>query len=152
MSSSERPLPPGQPALPLVGDTLTFLGDQYRFLARNAAKHGAVFRSNILFRPTAVLSGPDGTAAFNDESKVVRAGGMPSHVVEFFGGESLPLLDGDAHRARKAQVMALLSSIAAVNSALARVSASVRERMCASSSARWRALLACPWRWPVTSV
>ena len=106
MSSSERPLPPGQPALPLVGDTLTFLGDQYRFLARNAAKHGAVFRSNILFRPTAVLSGPDGTAAFNDESKVVRAGGMPSHVVEFFGGESLPLLDGDAHRARKAQVMA----------------------------------------------
>src|SRR6185369_12273083 len=42
---------------------------------------------------------------FNDESRVQRAGGMPEFVERFFGGRSLPLLDGDAHRARKQQVL-----------------------------------------------
>ena len=101
----EKPLPPGKSGLPLIGQTLTFLKDEFRFVAENSETHGPIFRANVLGRKAVFLSGPEGTALFNDERYVQRAGGMPDFVEEIFGGKSLPLLDGDVHRARKQQVL-----------------------------------------------
>ncbi|MDB4931853.1 MAG: cytochrome [Myxococcaceae bacterium] len=102
---NDTTLPPGDRGLPLLGETLDFLKDQFHFVDARQARYGKVFRSNILFKDTALLVGAEGARVFNDESKVQRQGGMAPHIADFFGGTSLPLLDGAAHRQRKQQVM-----------------------------------------------
>jgi cytochrome P450 len=106
---TDTTLPPGDGGLPLLGETLDFLKDQFHFVDARQARYGKVFRSNILFKDTALLVGAEGARAFNDESKVQRGGGMAPHIADFFGGTSLPLLDGASHRQRKQQVMGAFS-------------------------------------------
>ena len=103
-ASSAAPLPPGSAGLPLLGETLPFLKDGFGFCASRAARYGPIFRTRILGRPTAVLAGPDASGRFID-SEVQRAGAMPPHVQELFGGISLPLLDGDPHLSRKTFIL-----------------------------------------------
>jgi retinoid hydroxylase len=132
MAAQEKPLPPGSSGLPLLGETLALLGDNYGFVRDRVAKHGPIFRSRVLGRDAAFLAGAEGTALFNDEDLVQRAGGMPDFIEQFFGGKSLPLLDGTTHRARKEQVMAAFSR-AALESYVPGIEATV---------ARWLARLA----------
>lgn len=99
------PLPPGQRAFPLLGDTLQFLADPFTFIALRVEKNGPVFRTNLLGRRTVILAGPKVSHVFLDESLTAREGSMPGNVQELFGGQSLPLLDGAAHKARKRQVL-----------------------------------------------
>lgn len=104
MSDAET-LPPGNDGLPLLGETLAFLSDMFGFMRKRTAEHGPVFRSNILGKPTIFISGADITDKWLDEELVERAGSFPKPVAEIFGGTSLPLLDGPAHKTRKALVM-----------------------------------------------
>ncbi|MBI4179106.1 cytochrome P450 [bacterium] len=103
---TETPIPPGKTGLPLVGETLAYLANGYEFIERRRARFGPVFRTNLLGRPTAVISGPDACASWIDPEKIQREGSMPPHIQEIFGGRSLPLLDGVEHRERKSQVLA----------------------------------------------
>ena len=98
-------LPPGRSGVPLLGETLPFATNPFRFLEERLAKHGRIFRTNVLGRKTVVVAGPEAAARFIDGSVVMREGSMPPHVQELFGGRSLPLLDGDAHSARKSIVL-----------------------------------------------
>jgi retinoid hydroxylase len=108
-STAGKPLPPGQRGLPLLGETLAFAKNPFGFIEQRLAAHGPVFRSHVLGRPTVVLAGPEATAQFLADEQIQREGSMPPHVQELFGGRSLPLLDGDVHRARKGLVLAGLS-------------------------------------------
>jgi cytochrome P450 len=103
-SRSRPPLPPGSTGLPLLGETLPFLKNGFGFVAARTARHGPIFKTRILGRETAVLAGPDASGRFID-SEVQRAGAMPPHVQELFGGSSLPLLDGDPHLSRKTFIL-----------------------------------------------
>jgi retinoid hydroxylase len=106
MSSAPGPrLPPGSEGLPLVGETLSFAKNPFGFIDDRLAIHGRVFRSRILGRKTVVLAGADAAGLFIDAGVVMREGSMPPHVQELFGGRSLPLLDGEAHAARKRAVL-----------------------------------------------
>jgi cytochrome P450 len=107
MSSTptDNPLPPGRDGVPLLGETLTFAKNPFRFIEERLARHGRVFRSNVLGRKAVVVAGPDAAGRFIDSSIVMREGSMPPHVQELFGGRSLPLLDGEVHRARKSVVL-----------------------------------------------
>jgi cytochrome P450 len=96
--------PAGSDGLPLLGETLSFAKNPFRFIEERLARHGRIFRSTVLGRKTAVIAGPEAAAKFIDADLVMREGSMPPHVQELFGGRSLPLLDGDAHRARKKTV------------------------------------------------
>src|SRR5438105_3133156 len=98
------PLPPGRGGLPLLGETLAFAKNPFRFLDERLAAHGRIFRTNVLGRKTAVIAGPEAAGRFIDGDVVMREGSMPPHVQELFGGRSLPLLDGEIHRVRKQQV------------------------------------------------
>jgi cytochrome P450 len=102
--SSPAPLPPGATGLPLLGETLPFLKDGFGFVASRTARYGPIWKTRILGRSTAVLAGPDASGRFID-SEVQRAGAMPPHVQELFGGSSLPLLDGDPHLSRKTFIL-----------------------------------------------
>ena len=106
---SDTTLPPGDRGLPLLGETLSFLKNQFQFVDERLGRFGKVFRSNILFKDTALLVGAEGAQVFNDESKVQRSGAMAPHIADLFGGTSLPLLDGASHRQRKQQVMGAFS-------------------------------------------
>lgn len=98
-------LPPGRDGLPLLGETLSFARNPFGFIEQRIAAHGRVFRSYLLGRKTAVIAGADAAGRFIDPSVVMREGSMPPHVQELFGGRSLPLLDGEAHAARKREVL-----------------------------------------------
>lgn len=99
------PLPPGRSGLPYLGELPAFLKDGYAFVEDRARRYGPVFRTKILGRPTAVISGPDASGKFIDQSVIQREGAMPAHIQLLFGGRSLPVLDGDEHKERKAFVM-----------------------------------------------
>ncbi|HXU44844.1 MAG TPA: cytochrome P450 [Thermoanaerobaculia bacterium] len=105
-SSRSAALPPGRSGLPWLGETGAFLADGFGFCAARVARHGPVFRTRILGRETAVISGPEATAAFNDEERVLRSNAMVPHVAELMGMNCLPLLDGTEHRRRKEFVLA----------------------------------------------
>jgi len=104
---ASKPLPPGTSGLPLLGETLPFMKDMFGFIRARTQRHGPVFRSNILGTPTAFISGPDVCDRWLDENQIQREGSFPAPVQQLFGGAGvLPLLDGEAHRARKQLVLA----------------------------------------------
>jgi cytochrome P450 len=98
-------LPPGRNGLPYLGELPEFLEDGYGFVEERVRRYGPIFRTKILGRPTAVISGPDAGGKFIDQNVIQREGAMPAHIQILFGGRSLPVLDGDEHRERKAFVM-----------------------------------------------
>jgi len=100
-----RRLPPGSDGLPVLGETLSFAKNPFRFVDERLAAHGRIFRSRILGRKAAVIAGPEAAGRFIDAGDVMREGAMPPHIQELFGGRSLPLLDGDVHAARKKAVL-----------------------------------------------
>jgi cytochrome P450 len=105
MSKAEAPLPPGRRGLPFLGEITKFLADGFGFVEERTRRLGPVFKTRILGRPTAVIVGPDAAGRFIDESHVQREGAMLPHIQTLFGGRSLPVLDGEEHRERKAFVM-----------------------------------------------
>jgi cytochrome P450 len=94
-------VPPGRDGVPLLGETLSFAKNPFRFIEERLAAHGRIFRSNVLGRKAAVIAGPEAAGRFIDSDLVMREGSMPPHVQELFGGRSLPLLDGEVHKTRK---------------------------------------------------
>jgi cytochrome P450 len=102
-------LPPGSDGVPLLGETLSFAKNPFRFIEQRLAAHGRMFRTNVLGRKTVVIAGADAAGRFIDNSVVMREGSMPPHVQEIFGGRSLPLLDGDVHKTRKSLVLKAFS-------------------------------------------
>jgi cytochrome P450 len=110
VTTAELPLPPGRSGLPLLGELPVMLRDAYGFVEERARQHGPIFRTRILGRPAAVITGADANGKFIDEADIQRADAMPPHVEALFGGRGvLPLLDGEAHRARKRVIMAAFS-------------------------------------------
>jgi cytochrome P450 len=113
-AGAEKPWPPGRDGLPLLGETHLLLRDGFGFVEQRSRRYGPIFRTRILGRPTAVITGPDATALFIDSRKVQREGSMPAHIQTLFGGRALPVLDGDVHRERKHFIMAAFSQDALV--------------------------------------
>jgi cytochrome P450 len=109
MSEREPPPPPGSDGPPVLGETLKLLRDPFAFVEARAQRLGAVFRTRVLGRRAAVITGPDATAKFVDDADVQRAGAMPGNIQTLFGGRTLPVLDGEEHHARKRAIMAAFS-------------------------------------------
>src|SRR4029077_10581860 len=82
----------------------TFAKNPFRFIDDRLRAHGRIFRSRVLGRKTVVMAGPDAAGRFIDSGIIMREGAMPPHIQELFGGRSLPLLDGEVHRARKSVI------------------------------------------------
>jgi cytochrome P450 len=133
MSQIEAPPPPGSGGLPLLGETLDLLRDPFGFVESRARRYGPVFRTRLLGRPTAVITGPDATGKFIDAEDVQREGAMPGNIQTLFGGRALPVLDGEEHHARKRAVMAAFSA-EALDGYVPKIAAVVRDML-----GRWAA-------------
>jgi retinoid hydroxylase len=95
--------------LPLLGNTLQFLGDPSAFLTDTARRLGPVFEVRILKDRVACFVGPEAFAAFQSDHNVTRQGGSPPHLQELFHPDAVPFLADDAFRRRKGLLMQAFS-------------------------------------------
>src|ERR1700689_2872992 len=96
---------PTRRALPLIGDSLTFLKDPAGFLASRSSSLGKVFKINLFFEDVACFCGPDAFDLFLDDRYVTREAASPRHVRELMSPSAVPFLGGDAFKRRKALLM-----------------------------------------------
>jgi len=132
-------MPPGSNGVPLLGETLSFAKNPFRFIEQRLATHGRMFRTNVLGRKTVVVAGADAAGRFIDNDVVMREGSMPPHVQEIFGGRSLPLLDGETHKVRKQLVLQAFTR-AALTAYLPAIQSGVErgfERWSGAGEIRW---------------
>lgn len=128
------PLPPGSSGLPLVGETMRFLGNGIDFVESRVQRLGPVFRTHLLGRPAAFICGPDATELFQDDTRIMREGAMPGNVQTLFAGHVLTGLDGIEHRERKHYVMAAMTpeAMAAYLPGIRRLARALLERLAAA--------------------
>ena len=112
--ATTNPLPPGSHGLPLLGETLAFASNPFGFIHARRVRHGDVFRTSILGKPTVFIAGPKHVPTWLDPAAVQRAGAMPANLLALFGGRAdiVPLLDGEAHAQRKRLLLAAFSPAA----------------------------------------
>ena len=139
MTTKPAPEPPGKFGLPFLGEVGEFLKDGFAFVEKRVRTYGPIFKTRILGRETAVVVGPDAAGAFVDESKVQRSGAMLPHIQALFGGNVLPVLDGDEHRERKAFIMAAFTreALAAYLPEMQRQVGAALARWAAQPEIRW---------------
>jgi cytochrome P450 len=87
--------------LPLLGETLAFARDPYRFLELRRERHGDVFATNLAGREVVVLSGLEGASAFYDPENISRDDAHPFLMTDMFGGANFEMYDGARHLALK---------------------------------------------------
>jgi cytochrome P450 len=86
---------------PLLGETLAFVRNPYRFLEVRRTRHGEVFKSNVTGRRVVFLSGIDGASAFYDPENIRRDDAHPFLMTDMFGGTNFEMYDGPRHLALK---------------------------------------------------
>lgn len=99
---------------PLKDQLLTFFKDGYLFASRQRSKAGLPADShcpvtiNALGGKATIIRGEDAVDFFYDESIIKRDGAMPSLVQgPLFGEGAVHTLDGEAHKVRKAAMVAM---------------------------------------------
>lgn len=96
---------PGSMGLPLLGETPAFLSNVFRFLDQRRERHGPVFKSHVLGRRVAFLSGIEGAEAFYRSENITRADAHPYPFVDLFGGINMEMYDGPRHFALKSMAL-----------------------------------------------
>jgi fatty-acid peroxygenase len=99
------------PRDPALDSTFALLREGYDFIW-NRCRHfdSDLFETRIMGQRTVCIHGPEAARVFYDESKFQRTGALPRRVVtSLFGKHAIHTLDGDAHRARKAAFLGLMT-------------------------------------------
>ena len=86
----DLPLPPGRFGLPLIGETLEFLGTRrkgvpWKFFDDRISAYGETFKTSLMASPTVVLASPSGNKTVFSNSYSA----WPASVVSVLGNESL---------------------------------------------------------------
>ncbi|ROU04131.1 cytochrome P450 [Histidinibacterium lentulum] len=99
------------PATTLPDATIPFRRDPYGYARRTADALGTdVFRTRLMLRPAVFFRGAEAAELLYDEQKFTRADAVPGRIGSvLFGKGGVQGLDGDAHRARKAMLMSLMT-------------------------------------------
>src|SRR5258706_1590810 len=95
------PPPPGSMGLPLIGETLSFIANRFRFLEVRRDRHGNVFKSFVLGRRIVFLAGTKGAEAFYDTTNISRENAHFYQLADMFGGINMEMYDGPKHVALK---------------------------------------------------
>lgn len=99
-TGSTKPLPPGSLGLPWLGETLSIAGSNHGFYKERFAKYGPIFKTRLFGINFVVFSGADAMHRFATDPAIVRGGTDPISVKQIFVN-SLALIDGPEHKARK---------------------------------------------------
>ncbi|MFI7439278.1 cytochrome P450 [Nonomuraea indica] len=95
-------------------DTVAFRLSPYTYIGDRARALGVdVFDTRLLLRPTTCMTGAEAARVFYDPERFVRQGAAPGRLLRtLFGEGGVQSLDGEAHRARKAMFMSLMTPAA----------------------------------------
>lgn len=144
------------PVVPGLDNSLRFLADPYRFIARECHRLGSdVVLARLMLQPTLCLTGPRAAEVFYDRARVRRAGAVPEPKrASLFGGYAVPMSGGDPHPSRMRFIVATSGPLAAA----ALVTRALREwdrllpRWCSGprlvlygAGQEWLARTACAW-------
>jgi fatty-acid peroxygenase len=99
------------PVDPTIDATIGMLVDGYEYIARRCkAFQSDLFRTRVMGKPAVCIHGREAAQLFYDEEKLQRHGAVPRRVVtSLFGKKAIHTLDGDAHHARKAMFLSLMT-------------------------------------------
>lgn len=113
--TENKPLPPGNFGLPLIGETISFLRDR-DFAEKRLKKYGPIFKTKILGRPTVIMVGPEANRFIlsSDMHRFTWRDGWPDTFKELLG-ESLFLQEGEEHRRNRKLLMPAFHGPALVN-------------------------------------
>lgn len=138
-NTSTLPLPPGRFGLPFVGETIGFLRNA-NFVRERVQKHGPIFKTHILGRPTVVMVGAEANRFVLSKGMehFSWGEGWPKNFKELLG-HSLFVQDGAEHQ-RNRQLIAP----AFHRSALVSYMQMMEEIIC-SYLAQWEALGQFAW-------
>jgi fatty-acid peroxygenase len=92
--------------------TLSLFRDPYRLISRRCQHFGTdLFETRIFGRRTICMTGRQAAELVCDESKFTRFGAAPSAIQKtLLGRGGVQMLDGDAHRHRKAMFLSLMTT------------------------------------------
>lgn len=113
--TASLPLPPGTSGLPWIGETISFIADP-DFATKRRQKYGAIFRTNIIGRPTVVMSGAAANKFILSThfDKFSWRDGWPDNFQELLGA-SLFLQEGAEHQRNRRLLMPAFHGKALVN-------------------------------------
>lgn len=99
-------IPPGSKGLPLLGETLSFLSDQPKYVADRVQRHGRVFYTHLFGKDTIALIGAEGNKFILTEGmKALRwKDGWPPTFAPLLG-DVLLMQDGELHRKKRNLLM-----------------------------------------------
>jgi fatty-acid peroxygenase len=105
----------GAPARPIPHDgaldaSIAFMRDGYLFIAKRCDRLGSdIFRTRIMLAPAICMRGVEAARLFYGEERFTRVGAMPKPTLRLLQDEgSVQLMDGAAHRRRKAMFMTMM--------------------------------------------
>ena len=129
----------GSTGLPGIGETLGYLKNGFGFIEERTAKYGKVFKTHLLGKPTAVISGSEASARWIDPECVGREGATPDFIFRLFAGPSVPHLDGETRRKRKLLLLEAFTpeSIESYLPGIERTVKTSLERCCERGSFEW---------------
>ena len=104
-TTSTLPLPPGKSGLPWIGETISFLTDP-DFATKRRQQYGAIFRTNLIGRPTVVMSGAAANKFILSThfDRFSWRDGWPDNFRELLGA-SLFLQEGSEHQRNRKLLM-----------------------------------------------
>ena len=114
-TASTLPLPPGKSGLPWIGETISFLTDP-DFATKRRQQYGAIFRTNLIGRPTVVMSGAAANKFILSThfDRFSWRDGWPDNFRELLGA-SLFLQEGAEHQRNRKLLMPAFHGKALMN-------------------------------------
>jgi cytochrome P450 len=103
------PLPPGSRGFPILGETGDWARDPLKFARDRHARHGLIWRTHLMGRPTAVLLGPAANRfVLGTHTHLFSSRLGWSRTITSLIGDGLSFLDGATHRRHRAMIMPAL--------------------------------------------
>ncbi|MFB7885356.1 cytochrome P450 [Microbacterium sp. NPDC056057] len=115
--AAQKPLPPGRFGLPWLGETLSILRNNHRFYQDRIEKYGPIFRTRLFGNSFVIFSGHEAFHTFAMDERIVRGDADPISAEQIFMN-SLALIDGVEHHARKAVMLRAVGYRSAIASYL----------------------------------
>ncbi|WP_341999487.1 cytochrome P450 [Microbacterium sp. LWH7-1.2] len=115
--ATQKPLPPGRFGLPWLGETLSILRNNHRFYQDRTEKYGPIFKTRLFGNSFVIFSGHEAFHTFAMDERIVRGDADPISAEQIFMN-SLALIDGVEHHARKAVMLRAVGYRSAIASYL----------------------------------
>jgi cytochrome P450 len=126
------PLPPGRFGLPWLGETMSLVRSNHGFYRDRLARYGPIFRTRLFGSNFVVFSGHEAFHTFATDPRIERGDADPITAEQMFLN-SLALIDGVEHHARKSIIVKAIGFRSSIDAYLPRM-----QRLMADTINEWK--------------